>query len=124
MSDIITSGASVIEPTLILGYSSTRAARTIIHDIIGRAAPDVTLRPAGLRSGRMELAFLTDDSESASAAAEAVLATAATFSLVSSDRASVSLQFVVPAGTNITRTLDDETRDGWVVAFGWQEVIP
>ncbi len=119
MADVITSGATVITPTLILGYESTRAPGTIVHDIIGRANPDVTLRPAGTRTGRMELGFI---GEADSYAAETALSTAAVFTLTSTDRPTVALSFIVKEGGTITRTLDDETRNAWTVAFDWREV--
>ena len=125
MADVIISGASVIAPTVILGYQSTREGGTIVHPIINRASPDASLRVASLRTGRMEMGFAAvGTAEADSAAAEALLATAAVFSLTSSERATVQLQFVVPEGGSIVRTLEDNTRSAWTVAFDWVEVVP
>ena len=73
MVDVITSGATVIAPTMILGYESSRPTRTLIHDVPGRSDPDATLRPAGLRKGRMTLGFAGPSAESDSASAGALL---------------------------------------------------
>lgn len=124
MADVITSGASVIAPTIILGYESSRPGRTIIHPIVNRAADDATLRAAGPRTGRLELGFSGPAAEADSSVAEAVLATAGPFTFTSTDRTTVSLTFVVPKGGTITRTLEDTTRAAWVVAFDWHEVSP
>lgn len=122
MADVITSGAAIITPTLILGFESKREAATLVHSIIGRAAPDVTLRPAALRNGVSELGFNASTSEADSAAAEAILAGGTVCALISSDRSTVEMSFVVQG--EITRTLEDATRSAWVVSFGWQEVTP
>ncbi|WP_294947692.1 hypothetical protein [uncultured Microbacterium sp.] len=124
MVDVITSGATVIAPTMILGYESSRPTRTLIHDVPGRSDPDATLRPAGLRKGRMTLGFAGPSAESDSASAESVLAGAVAFVLTSPDRASVSMRFVLPDGGALSRVLDPETRDAWMVEFDWQEVAP
>jgi hypothetical protein len=120
MSTIITSGADTLEPTLVTGYASRREARSIVHTILGRENPDVTFRPASLRSGQLELLF-TGESESLDA--EQLHATGQTFALISTDRASVEMTYVVADGT-IERELDDATRDVWIVRVPFQEVTP
>lgn len=122
MVDIITAGEFVITPDLVLGYESRRPSRTVTHDIINVAGPDATLRPAGLRIGRMTLGFFGEDAEERSAHAEEVLAGAATFNLQSSDRLTIRMAFVLPDTGEIRRTLDEVTRDDWTVAFDWREV--
>lgn len=124
MADIITSGAAVIAPTIILGYESSRETRTVVHPILGRPAPDATLRPAGLRTGRLELGFTAATAEADSAAAETILSAAATFTLVSADRTTAQMAFVLPEGGRLSRALDDSTRNAWVVSFDWTEITP
>ena len=114
----------MIAPSAILGYGSTRETGTVVHRIINRPGPDVTLRVAGLRTGSLRLAFVGPSAESDSAAAETVLATAAVFALQSADRASVQMSFVLPVGGRLDRTLEETTRAAWVVSFDWVEVEP
>lgn len=52
-----------ITPAWTVGHSTARTSGNVIHPIIGRDAPNVTLHPAGLRSGTLTLLF--DDAESA-----------------------------------------------------------
>jgi len=59
LTSTINTGATTITPDLVLSYEATRAGRNILHTIIGRTDPDVTFAPAGLRSGTLELFFLT-----------------------------------------------------------------
>lgn len=121
----ITGGASVITPTTVLEFTSSREGRTNIHDVLNRANPDVTLRLAGSRKGHIKLAFLGADSEQKSAAAEAILSERALFTYVTDpERPSLSLSFVIPDGGQITRALDDDTRDDWTVEFDYREVSP
>ncbi|KAA9105004.1 hypothetical protein [Microbacterium rhizomatis] len=119
MTDIITVGASTIAPTVVLGYSSERAAQNIVHPILGAESPDVTLRPALLRSGTLSLGFSDTGSEGSSRAAETLLAAVGVGSLASTDRATVAMPFVV-VGT-VRRELEDATRNAWIVTFGYQE---
>lgn len=120
MPTTITSGASTITPTQVLGYSSSRPVMNIIHPVLGAASPDVTLRLAGLRKGTLELGFQGTTSEATSLAAENLLKSAVTFTLTSTDRTSIQMNFVLD-GT-LERELEGESRNAWIVTFGWQEV--
>lgn len=122
MVSTIRNGESVITPTLVNGFESRRDSRTVVHEIINGDEDDIDLRPAGLRRGRLELLFAGEDSEYASATAEATIATASVFTFGDDDRATVAMSFVVAGGT-IERSLDDATRDAWIVAFDWREVV-
>jgi len=119
MATTITSGASTLSPTVVDGYEANREAQTIVHVIPGSATPDVILRPALLRSGTLTCMWHGASSEANSKTAADLLATAATFALVSTDRTSIPMPFVV-TGT-VTRRLEDQSRDAWIVSFGFQE---
>jgi hypothetical protein len=120
MSTVITSGSETIEPTIIDGYSSGRESRNIVHPILGRSEPDVTLRPANLRTGTLTLGFEGPTSEIDSLEAETLHATGGVFAVVSTDRGTVEMSYVVNG--QISRTLEDETRDAWLVTVDYQEV--
>jgi hypothetical protein len=123
MADIITAGEATIEPTLILGYTAQRTSGNLVHEILGKAGPDVTLRPARLRSGTLTLGFESATSEADSKTAADLLATYdGVFSLISAERASVDMSWVVAEGGRISRDLDDLTRDAWVITVDFQEV--
>lgn len=122
MTTTITTGATVITPTIVLGYEESREAQSIVHPILGSTTPDVTLRPAVLRTGRLSCGFSGATSETLSKSAADTLAGASTFALADTDRATVAMTFVVPQGSQVTRTLEDETRNAWVVSFDFQEV--
>lgn len=77
---------ATIAPELVLDqFESSDELGTIVHEILGRETPDITLRPAAPRSGTLRLLFT--DAASAEAArkfhrAPAVFSAASTLSWV------------------------------------------
>lgn len=119
MANTITDGTTVITPELILGWDATQETRNVIHTIIGKAAPDVTLKTAGLRTGTLELLFLT----AADAITARTMLTQALPFLIESDEAFLdNFRFVV-AGA-ISSVLEDTTRSLWTLSIDFQEVTP
>lgn len=121
MPTTITSGASTITPTQVLEYEANRESQSIIHPILGSTNADVTLRVASLRSGRLQIGFQGSSSEANSKTATDLLSGAATFNLVSTDRTSIPMKFVVQG--QIRRELEDQSRDAWVVSFDFREIL-
>lgn len=113
----MTNGAVTVTPVDILGYKSARSARTVLHSIIGRSAPDVSFAPASLRRGTLETFFT---SEAAALAAEQAHATPAVWTLIETGVTSIAMRYVVAEG-EITRELD-EGRRRWTVSIPFQEV--
>lgn len=120
MATIITHEADTITPTQVLGYSAEREAGNVVHPILGRSNPDVTLRPASLRTGTLSLGFQGDTSEEDSAECAEIHAVGGVFSIFSTERATVEMSYV--SNGRITRELDDESRDAWVVTVDFQEI--
>lgn len=120
MSAQITGGAAPIYPSIVLGFESERDGGSLVHQILGNSNPDVTLRPAQLRSGTLKLTFLSDSSEEDSRTSELTLSQGTVFTLLETDRSSVGMQFVVSG--KIRRALDAETRDDWTVEVDYTEV--
>ncbi|RPE75196.1 MULTISPECIES: hypothetical protein [unclassified Frondihabitans] len=112
--------ATAIAPDLVTGFESTRDSQTLFHSVIGRAYPDITLRPASLRRGTLTMLFASGDAESLSATAEDLHAAAGLFELTDPDRASVAMTYVVSGA--VGRALEDETRDAWLLSVDFQEV--
>jgi hypothetical protein len=105
-------------PVHVQGYESAREARTIFHPIIGTSREDVTLLPAGPRSGTLSYLY---DTEAAAVEAERMHSVAAVLTLSDSDLSSVRMSYAVEG--SITRTLDPQTRAFWVVQVGYREVL-
>ena len=113
MTTTIASHDVSFEPTLVLGYQTAREVPSLSHTIIGRGDPDVTLKPAGTRSGTLELFFT---SEADYLAASDVLTRTSVLTLADTDYPSLGMSFVV---RSISARLE---LDRWVVSVGYQEV--
>lgn len=116
MTTTITDGTTIITPTVVDGYRAVRPIRNIIHEIPGRAEPDVTLRPPLLRQGTLRLLFTTE--EDAHGAAELHNTSTATFTLASTDLTTIGMTYVPASG---------EIRVGkesgyWSVEIPYQEI--
>lgn len=118
----ITRGTTVITPTQVLRVDGMQMAGNKVHPIIGRADPDVTLRPAGTRTGTLELGFHGLTSEADSKAAADAHALGGVFTLTTDDRVTLTMFYVVRDGGQIARTLEPESRDAWLVTVDFQEV--
>lgn len=115
---VIVKGDQLIAiPDVMDGFESRRDSQTIVHPILGRPNPDITIRPAMLRTGTLSFVF---GSETESFAAEISHAEGGVFKLESSTRDTVQMRYV-PVG-QITRTLERTTRDTWIVTVDFQEV--
>lgn len=117
MPTTITNGDTISSPTLSLIYETERRSPNVVHTIIGRAAPDITLHPAGLRTGMHEFLFLT---HSPAVACAQLHARAGVFTLDDTDVPLASMRYVV-AGT-IRTALDRDTLTRWIVTVEFQEV--
>jgi len=115
----ITHASGTIVPAVVDGYEASIEARSIVHVILGRADPDITMRPAGLRTGTLSLVF---DSRAEAWAAVAALSIPQVLTLTDADVPEVGMSFVV-AGGALEPRLDDETRSVWTVAVPFQEVL-
>lgn len=117
MTVTITDGVSTSTPFTMQGYSSTRVSQNVFHPVIGRADDDVTLRPAGLRSGTVTFLF---DNEADAAACGTLHAGAAILTLADDELATVGMTYVVSGNT--VQTLNNDTLTVWLVAADFQEV--
>lgn len=103
-------------PLVVNGWQESANGRNIINPVIGGGV-DVTLQPASLRQGAFELVYeLEDDAE----AAFAMHQRPSTFTISDSDRASTAMTYIVDG--QISRSLDDESREYWIVRVEYQEV--
>lgn len=111
---------STVTPLLVDGYEATRDARTVVHEVAGKTFPDVTLRPAGSRRGRLRMLFAT---EADATAAYAALSAPRVFMLTEADLPGIEMRFVIAAGEMLIG-LDDEGRRRWWVEVPFVEVSP
>lgn len=109
--------ASSIVPTLVLGgWESADEPQSLVHRILGREDPDVTLRPASARTGTLRMLFW--DSESAEAA-RAFHRAAATFRTVT-DMHWLPAAYV-PNGP-IRPAQQETNQERWILDVPFQEI--
>lgn len=117
MTTTITSGATTITPELVTGWESTNDTFNIVHDILSKSTPDITLRGSTSRAGTLTMLFLT---EGACETARALHAGANVLTLASTDITAANFSYVV-AGT-IATTLEDTTRRYWTLTVDYKEI--
>jgi hypothetical protein len=115
----ISDGTTTLTPMLVLGWSTSREARTVVHRLIGQAAPDVTLRPHALRSGSLRI-LCADMAEAL--AMEALHAAGVVLTLDDDDVSAVAMSYVVSGALSVD--LDPATLARWVVTADFTEVLP
>ena len=117
MSTTISDGTTTITPELVLGYEVAQESRNVIHTILGRATPDVTLRFTNLRVGTLQMLFKT--AEEAEAARQLHI-NPIVFIMTSTEIPEADMTYVVSG--SISTVLEDETRKLWTVSVDFQEV--
>lgn len=120
MSTTITRGETVLAPDAVTAIRTERPSRNLVHDIIGQPSA-ATLRPAGLRTGTLELAYHGEGAEAASEVAETAHALGGVFTIVSPDRPTLAFSYVTSDGGRIARELRAET-GVWALRIDFQEV--
>ena len=122
MATTITAGVgTTAAPDLltVASYKASRAGRTIVHDVLGSATPDVTVRPAGPPTGTMTLVYA---SEAEARACQALLCTADVFTLHDTVRPQAGMRFVVNGAVGLE--LDESTQRVWTVTVDFMQVTP
>ncbi len=114
----LTRGAVIITPYDVLGWESSRAARTVLHAVLERPGPDVTLRAAAPRRGVLRLFFTT---YAEALEAEEAHAVAGVWTLVDTDEPGWDMSYVVADGDVSTRAATD-WGGAWTVEVPYQEV--
>ena len=117
MSTTVTSGATTITPELVTGWESTNDTFNIVHDILSRSTPDITLRGSTTRSGTLTMLFLT---EASCETARALHLGANVLTLASTEITAANFDYVV-AGA-VAASLEDETRRYWTLSVDYKEI--
>ena len=111
----ISDGVTSVTPTLVDGYSASRAARNVLHTALD-GTEDVSLMPTAPRSGVLRAVF-SDEADAWSLVG--MLSEPGVFT-VASALAVIDMSFTTDG--EIAVGLDDETRSVWIVEFGFREM--
>lgn len=119
----LTRDAVTITPELVLGWQQGRAGRSVVHQILSRPDPDVTLRPSAVATGTLSLFFtsLTDAQQALTEHAD----TPGVWTFDGSpEEPALTLTYVLsPDGTASMRA-DGTQLTRWVVEVPYQVVQP
>lgn len=118
MSSTFTGPALAAYPILVTQWSAASATRHLVHEILGNPVPDITLQPAGPRTGTMSALF---DSEDGAALLYAALRGTDVLTFSDDDTATTVMDFI--ANGTVTLATDDQFRSFWTVTFDYLEVI-
>jgi hypothetical protein len=105
-------------PTALQNYRASREGRTLVHGVLNSAAPDVSFRPFGLRSGSLTFAF---DSAATAHAFVNAAAMPQTLALAAPEVPGIDMSFVA-AGDDLDIEQDDSVSTVWYVTVPFQEV--
>jgi hypothetical protein len=104
------------EVDIQLGYDVLRQSENLVHRIIGRADPDVTLKPTPLRTGTFVALLMSQGQAEALAFA---LARSSTFTWTSEGW--IGFAFVVSG--QVRTKQEPDSSSAWSVTFDWTEVV-
>lgn len=111
---LIPSGTtSTLTPFMVLGYNFSRPSSNVVHDLIGVAAPDITIGPPRTREG--SLALLARSASEASTY-EAFHLSPASFAFVDTAQTYGNVNYVLAAGGSV-RLEQHEDRKFWTVTI-------
>lgn len=117
MTSTISHATGTIAPLAIDGYEASIEMRSRVHVVMGRRDPDITRRPAGLRTGTLSLVFA---SRSEAWAAVAALSVPQVLTLTDAEVPQIGMSFFIADAALVPR-FDD--RIGWTLAVPFQEVL-
>lgn len=119
MSTTISTGSLTTLPVLVKNWESAQETRNIIHKIIGKSAPDVTIKPAGMRTGTLSLFYTT---LSAAESARSIFTTAAVFTITSTDAPWLDgFKFVISG--SVSAAIEEVDLASWHISIDYQEVL-
>jgi hypothetical protein len=114
----LTGTALSITPYIITDYNYTVPTRNIVHEILNRTAPVVTLAPASTRTGTLNI-FCATYAEAI--AARDLHTKAGTFSWTTTDfTPAATMYYVVSGAVTVAQDSADVTR--WMVNVEYKEV--
>ncbi|MGN8245296.1 hypothetical protein ACTHAM_002415 [Cellulomonas soli] len=114
----MTRGATVLTPVDVLGWSLSRPSRSVVHDLLGTDEVEVTVRPAGPRTGTLRT--LWTDHTSALAAAAALAVPGGAWVVAVPERPGLSMTALVTGDVDESSLSDDGA--GWAVDVTVTEV--
>lgn len=102
--------ATALDVELVVDYEMTRETPTVVHRIIGRADPDVTIAPTRTREGTLHL---IEHGDAPAAQLAAHLAQLGRYQLVVPDAPTAGMTFVVVGVASLRLDDPELSRRAW-----------
>lgn len=118
MSIQIINNETTIEPVMLLEYEAEVASNNIVHNIIGKGDPDVSLADDSTKLGTLHLFF---DTKADAWAAFNALRDTSVWTLNDTDHPELDMDFTRRERMKIR--LDSVSRRRWIVEMDYQEII-
>lgn len=118
MSIQILNNETTIEPVMLLEYEAEVASHNIIHSIIGKGDPDVSLADDSTKIGTLHLFF---DTKADAWNAFNALRDVSVWTLNDTDHPEIDMDFTRRDRMKIR--LDMVSRRRWIVEMDYQEII-
>lgn len=114
----IINNETTIEPLMLLEYEAEVVSNNVIHTIIGKGEPDVSLADDTTRQGTLHLFFETKED---AWAAFAALRDTSVWTLSDTDHDEIGMDFT--RRDNMKIRLDSTSRRRWILEMDYQEII-
>lgn len=114
----ILNNESLIEPVMLLEYQTEVVSNNVIHTIIGKGEPDVSLAEDMTRQGTLHLFF---DTKADAWAAFYALRGISTWTLTDTDHPEIDMDFT--RRDRMVLRLDSVSRRRWIIEMDYQEIV-
>lgn len=118
MTTLILNNESLIEPLMLLQYEAETESNNIVHRVIGKGEPDVSLAEDTTRMGTLHLFFET---KADAWEAFALLRDISVWTLSDTDHEELNMDFTRQGRMKIR--LDSVSRRRWIIEMDYQEII-
>jgi hypothetical protein len=119
VSTTITAPGFAAHPLLVTQWNATSTTRHLVHEILGNPVPDITVQPAGPRTGTMSALF---DNEADANALHTALRGTDVLTFSDDDTATTGMQFI--ANGSVTLATDSQSQEFWTVTWDYLEIQP
>ena len=118
MTTQIINNEALIQPVFLLQYETQTESNNVVHRVIGKGEPDVSLAEDTTRMGTLHLFF---DTKADAWEAFTLLRDISVWTLSDTDHEEINMDFTRQGVMKIT--LDSVSRRRWIIEMDYQEIV-
>lgn len=118
MTTLIFNNEALIQPVMLLEYETETESNNVLHRIIGKGEPDVSLADDTTKMGTLHLFF---DTKADAWEAFTLLRDTSIWTLSDTDHEEINMDFARQARMKLR--LDSVSRRRWIIEMDYQEII-